>query len=149
MPPSRRVNRSNFAFRLARWVFFAVVLALLPIAANALGAVTRADDTLEYDALFSHGELLLVATAALGAALSELFDARHTGMRNAKLFVGWFAGLVMLASSMWFADIAAGLRDGSELDERSITDGSLVVFGLSLLSGGFCLLVAELASEPR
>jgi len=59
--------------RLGRWGFFAVVLALLPVMLGGLTAVTRANETFRFEALFERGELLLVTAAVLGAALGDLF----------------------------------------------------------------------------
>jgi hypothetical protein len=134
------------AFRIGRWVFFAVVLALFPVALGVVSTVTRGD-ALQFDALFMHGELFLVSTAILGAALAELFSARKQRLQTARLWIGCSAGVVLLSSAAWFADVAAGFRDGSKLDHHTIAIGSVVVFGLAFATGMCCVVVAERAED--
>ncbi len=130
------------AYRVGRWIFFAVLLSLLPVGLGAMGTVTRGDP-LSFDDLLKHGELFLVSTAVIGAALAELFSGRQQQMATARLWVGGTAGVVLLVAALWFADVATGIRDGSKLDNHTIAIGSVVMFVLALLTGLSCVVVAE------
>jgi hypothetical protein len=141
---SREEIVGGIVFSIVKWGFFVVALAILPVLIGALSTVTRGDQ-LRFATLLEHGELLLVSVAIIGAAAAELFAKDSGGFQTLKLSVGGMAGLVVLAASMWFADIAAGLRDGSVLDPQSIAVGSVVVFALAIVTGISCIVVAELA----
>jgi hypothetical protein len=129
-------------FRVGRWLFFAVLLSLFPVFLGGVGTITRGD-ALRLDDLVKHGELFLVSTAILGSALAELFSVRKQRLPTARLWVGCSAGVVLLVAAGWFADIAAGIRDGSKLDDHTIAVGSIVVFVLALITGLSCVVVAE------
>lgn len=134
---------------LTRWMFFGVGLALLPIGLNALDAVSRNDTKFHFESLFQRGELLLVASAVLGAALAEMFGRRsRPRFRKTRNMVGCFAGLALLAVSGWFAAIQADERDHASLDHHTIALLSLLMFGLALVAGVSCVVVAQL-EEPR
>ena len=144
-----RYEREAIVASLGRWGFFAVVLSLIPILLNAADALTRDDKHFHFEALFQRGELLLVSSAILGAALAELFVREvKPRFRNLRLFAGCWGALVLLAVSAWFADIAAGYRDGAHLDHHRIALGSLALFGLSLVAGVSCLVLAQLEEPP-
>jgi hypothetical protein len=145
MGGSRKVL-GDITYSIVRWGIFVVALALLPILISVLGAVTRGDH-LGLTTLFEQGELLLVSAAIVGAALADLVTEDGRGFRTLKLTVGGAAALVVIAASAWFADIAAGRRDGSPLDSQSIAVGSLVVFGFAVVAGLSCIVVAELAKK--
>jgi hypothetical protein len=123
-----------------RWAAFAVFLALLPVIANVLGSVTRGE-SLRFVPILEHGELLLVSAAIVGASIAELIGpGRKVGLRVA---VGVFGGLLVLTTSIWFADVAAAQRDGSQVDAEAIAWGSVVVFVLAFLVGVACIVAAE------
>jgi hypothetical protein len=98
---------------------------------------------LRFNALFMHGELFLVSTAVLGAALAELFSVRRKRFPTLRLWAGCSAGVVLVVAAGWFADVAAGIRDGSKLDYHTVAVGSVVVFALALVTGLSCVIVAE------
>jgi hypothetical protein len=142
---SRRETWRTVIFGIGRWGFFAVALALLPIMASAIGQFDRPGNRFDWEELVEHGELLLVASAVVGAALAELFPRRETPFRTATLFASGWASLVILASSVWFADIASAVRDGVQLDSHMIAVSSLAIFGCAVVSGLSCLVLAALA----
>src|SRR3954471_22879794 len=110
----RRAERDAILSSIGNWGFFAVLLSLIPILANLADALTVDDKNFHFEALIHRGELLIVSTAILGAALAELFaheaKPRYRKMRKAS---GCWAGLVLLAASVWFAAIAADVRNAA------------------------------------
>src|SRR3954468_4513748 len=133
-------------YSLIRWGVFAVALALLPILMRALDSVARGE-SVGFDKVFRGGELLLVSAAILGAALADLVTENGHRLRTLKLTTGGAAGLIGITASAWFADIAAGRRDGSVLDYHGNALGSVVVFGCALVAGASCIVVAELGKR--
>jgi predicted Kef-type K+ transport protein len=131
---------------IARWAVFAVLLALLPIGVNALITITDGHE-LGVVGLLEHGELMLVSAAVVGAAIAELMADGVTKLGGVRVGVGVGGGLVVVAASVWFAVIATGERDGSELDPGTVATGSLIVFLLAVVAGLSCVVVAELAKR--
>jgi hypothetical protein len=131
------------AFRVGRWVFFCVALALLPIALGALGALTRKAQTFSFEGLLGQGELLLVTAAVIGAALADLLGEHDLRFRTLRLYCGCSAGVVALASATWFADVAAAIQDDSALDRHAVATGSCWLFGAAIVAGLSCLIVIE------
>jgi hypothetical protein len=141
-----RGSREEVVYSLVRWAIFAVALALLPILIGILGSVTRGDKVGIVD-LLENGELFLVSAAIVGAALADLVTEGGQRFRTLKLTTGGAAGLVGITAAAWFADVAAGRRDGLSLDSTGIAVGSLIVFGSALIAGASCIVVAELAKK--
>jgi hypothetical protein len=135
------------AFRVGRWLFFAVLLGLLPIGLGALRVATREAETFSIEALLGAGELLLVTAAILGAAVSDLVADHDRRFRTLRLYCGGSAGIVILASATWFADVTAAVQDDSALDLHAITSGSLWLFGAALVAGLSCLVMVEASRE--
>jgi hypothetical protein len=129
---------------VARWALFGVGLALIPVGSNALAGITRQEAGFTFEDVFAHGELLLVASAVVGAALAELFAQRRPRFPVLRLVAGGFSFLLICGASVWFADIAAGIRGREDLDGHFIAVGSLVIFGFAVVSGTSCLVLAEL-----
>jgi heme/copper-type cytochrome/quinol oxidase subunit 3 len=123
---------------------FGVGLALIPVILNAVAALTRQEPNFTLEDLFVHGELLLVSAAVVGAALAELFDQARPRFRVLRIVTGGFSVLLICGASVWFADIAAGIRDSKDLDAHFITMGSLGVFLFAIVAGTSCLVLAQL-----
>ena len=137
---------NDILYSLVRWGIFAVAIALLPILISILGSVTRGDDV-GFVELLQNGELFLVSAAIVGAGIADLVAEGGSRFRTLKLTTGGAAGLVAITAAAWFADVAAGRRDGLELDSSGITTGSLIVFACALVAGASCIVVAELAKK--
>jgi hypothetical protein len=146
------LRRSEFwdaiIFRVFRWAFFSLFLALLPILIGAFSALTRADEVFHFEGLFAHGELLLVTAAVVGAALAELVGPHDERFRNVRFISGASSATVVLAASVWFADIAAAIRDRTRIDVHSVAVGSFWLFGFAAICGIACIVVAETAALP-
>ncbi len=137
--------QANLAFRIGRWLFFAVFISLLPVVLGALSAATRRGDGISTKAMVGNGELLIVSAAIVGAAIAELFALENQRYRLLRFLVGCFAATVVIAAATWFADIAAAVRDNAEVDHGAVAAGSLWLFGFALLSGLSCVVVAVVA----
>jgi heme/copper-type cytochrome/quinol oxidase subunit 3 len=142
LSPKKRAVLSQ----IATWFVFAVILALLPIIVNALGAVTRGEK-IAFVPLLGHGELLLVSAAVVGASLTNLMDRDSSKLAKGRLWTGVFGAIVVLMASLWFADVAGALHDGSSIDNHSVAVGSCIVFFFALVAGLSCVVIGELARD--
>jgi hypothetical protein len=132
----------EIAFRLGRWAFFAALISLFPIGFAALRALTREDAKLNLHELLGTGELLIVISAVLGGALSELISLRERRQPLRRFFVGCVAATVAIGSAAWYADISAARLDHARLDTQTITIGSLWLFGFAVVICAACIIVA-------
>lgn len=132
----------QIGFDFGRWLFLAVVLALLPLGVSGLSAAIRNEPNFHFQQMYERGELLLVSAAVLGAAATELIARGHQRLGTLRLFVGLFAGAIAIAASMWFADIAAGLRDEAQLNGHRIAVWSSYVFLGAAVTSVSCLVVS-------
>jgi hypothetical protein len=137
----------DIVFSFCKWLFLAVVLALLPIAVNGVSAVIRDEGDFQFESMYERGELLLVSAAVLGAAVTELISRDNRRLPTLRLFVGLVAGAIAFAASMWFADISAGLRDKESLDVDRIVVWSTYVSMGAIVSSVSCLVVAGYSRE--
>jgi hypothetical protein len=137
-------KRSAIAATLLRWLLFGVVVATAPLLADALSGLTRGE-WVSMEALLTRGELLLVAAAISAAAIGELFAKDMASMLVGRLLIGGASLVLILMSALWFADIAAALRDGETVDASWITLGSLIIFGMAAIVGACAMVLAEMS----
>jgi hypothetical protein len=130
---------------IVRWAIFGVGLPLVPILVNGLDAITGSKKHFHFEALFEQGELLLVSAAVVGAALAELVRGPKPLLHTLRLSAGSFAVLVLLGTSVWFAEIATHVRAPTYYNHHTVALGSMLMFGISLLAGVACIVVGELA----
>jgi hypothetical protein len=129
--------------KLIRWALFGVSFALLPIVFNALSAATR-NQPITLELLLRNGELLLISTAIAAGAAGELVGGdQATGSRLRPGLIG-LSVIVVCASSLWFADIAAAVRSGIQINEGLVAGGSIIVFVLTAITAACCIVVSEL-----
>ncbi len=129
---------------LLRWGLFGVLIALLPIAANKISAVTDGSP-LPADELLARGELLLVSVGVCAAAIGELFAKDMGSMLNLRLGIGGASLVLILASAVWFAEIASAGRDGDVINTSAVAVGSCVIFAFAALLGACAMIVAEVS----
>ncbi|MFJ6951606.1 hypothetical protein [Micromonospora aurantiaca (nom. illeg.)] len=129
--------------KLARWFFFGVTIAVMPIFANALSALSRSTDT-SYENLVGRGELLLVSAGIAAAGVGELFARQETKLKTPRLMLVGAGLLLVCLSSYWFADIASAIQLKQSLDNNAIAAGSTVLFGCTLGTSGCSIIVSEI-----
>jgi hypothetical protein len=126
--------------RLAKWLIFSVLLALLPLAYNYLHVLTRTGSpTLEV--LLGKGELLLVAASISAAAVGSLIGGTKNWLM-AKIFAGGGSVLLLGLASLYYVDITAP-ASGEILKVAVIAKTSLLFFGFSVISGAGCVALEE------
>ncbi|MBN4056090.1 hypothetical protein JYT20_00040 [Rhodothermus sp. AH-315-K08] len=134
------LTTGNLTARLVKWLIFSVVLALLPIAFNAIHVLTRSGDpTLEN--LLGGGELLLVAAAISAASIGYLVPGgKDRPVR--RIVAAGGAVIVLVMTSYYFADIAAA-PVSPPLDTSVITLLSGLFFLFAVLAGAGCVALEE------
>ena len=125
-----------------RWLFFSVIIAVLPILFNGLSAVTR-NERIEWRELFTHGELLLAAAIISAGAGSELFGRSSAVFRRTRLIMVGMTYLIFFLASLWFASIADLIREGGKMNTDLVAWGSVLIFFASVVTGACCMVLSE------
>lgn len=127
--------------RLIRWLVFSVIVALLPLAFNALRL-----RTLDPAAIYGRGELLLVTAALTAAAIGDLLGPEASQARVVgKLFIAGGCVVDLVLASAWFGDISAALRgaEGIGTDPSHVAAMSGVLFALAVAAGGSAKILSR------
>ena len=126
--------------RLAKWLIFSVLLALLPLAYNYLHVLTR-NGSPSLDVLLGKGELLLVAASISAAAVGSLIGGSKKWL-IAKVFAGGGSVLLLGLASLYYVDVAVP-TPGVTLNASVVAKASLLFFAFSVVSGAGCVALEE------
>lgn len=130
--PSKNLTES-----LIQWSAFSVCIALLPMVFSyCLILLTKQPPHPDFiRAVSSRGELLIVAAALLGEALSDML--KRTRAKNLNLFIGSLCLIPLMMSCLLFAAIQSA-SPSQYLDKEFILLLSNGLFVYSLLLGAAC-----------
>ena len=130
---------------VGRWLFFSVIIALLPILAGVV-ILLLFQQPITFLNTISHGELLLVSTAILAEAIGELL-VNDTVNRIFKVLVSGLNLAVFGMACLLYATIVSAMNNttpGSrKIDPETIAVISFIVFGWTMLTGIGSKWVAE------
>lgn len=126
--------------KLARWLIFTVIFALVPLGVATLALLTYSKP-FSLSAIAEHGELLLIATVIGGSAVGELIAPRTHRWPVRKIVCGGATLVLVITSGMWFAIIvsSAGTRNSDV-----VSFGSLAILIFTILSSAGCVALSEL-----
>ena len=134
----RRWLSKSVTESLIQWSAFSVCVALLPMLFSYSWIILTTKRPPYPDfirAVSSRGELLIIAAALLGEALSDML--KRTRAKNLNLFIGSLCLLPLMMSCSLFAAIQSA-SPGQWLDTEKILLFSKGLFGYSLLLGAAC-----------
>ena len=123
--------------RLIRWLIFSVVVSLVPLLLAYASDQTRGG-TPTLVSILSKGDLLLISTALAAAAIGDLLPAAQAMPVRAMLAGGGCVVSVLFGSSYY-----AAIVTGSVARPDLVADYSVALFGMTLLSGASCVLMAK------
>jgi hypothetical protein len=94
------------------------------------------------DAL-AKGELLLLSAAISAAAAGEVVGTTDgPRWKTSKLLGVSLSILVVVIATYWFADVASAAASAQTIDRSAIANGSLVVFGSSIVTSAACIMLS-------
>lgn len=139
----RRLEPQSISEKLLHWLFFGVLMALVPFIAAIFSDVDR-DKTFDFSSLFGHGDLLIIATIISAGGIGDLFgtavDKRH---RTSKLIVLGCSIVSVAVTCMWFGDISSLLFTAHPADPTTVAVGSLILFVFAIIEGISALMLSE------
>lgn len=133
------------AEKLVSWAIFSVVVALIPIFFNALRLHSRPGGPGPHTIL-DRGELLILTAALCAAAVGELLISPQVDgvVRVSKLVAGGAVILILLFSSLYYADVNAAHVAGARQNLKVVRTSSLVFFSVAFFACGSCVLLAQI-----
>lgn len=139
----KRLEPQSINEKLLHWLFFGVVMALVPFAAAIFSDVDRGK-SFAFSSLFGHGDLLIIATIISAGGIGDLFgtavDKRH---RTPKLVVLGCSIVSIAVTCIWFGDISSLLFTAHPADPKTVAVGSLILFVFAILEGISALMLSE------
>ncbi|MCE0522451.1 MAG: hypothetical protein LV480_06025 [Methylacidiphilales bacterium] len=118
--------------RYWKWLFFTILLSILPLGLTAITLMNHNKFTSLSDC-YSHGELLLIGVGLVGSTLGELFGNLKSHL-SATIIVGAVCFILGVMNSAWFADISASLLLREDYNIGLVTEGSPWLFLFCLIS---------------
>jgi hypothetical protein len=120
--------------QLILWFIFRVLLALVPIVYNGVRIVTTGGQD-PFGAAIERGELLLLTAAMCGGSVGVLIGSGAT-FQIYKIISGGAAIIILMLSSLYYADISALYRAGTPINVNIVKTTSRALFILGVLCSG-------------
>jgi hypothetical protein len=126
--------------QLILWFLFRVLLALVPIVYNGVRILTTGGQD-PFGAAIERGELLLLTAAMCGGSVGVLIGSGAT-FQIYKIISGGAAIIILMLSSLYYADISALYRQGTLVNVNIIKTTSRVLFLLGVVASGSAVALA-------
>lgn len=125
---------------LSRWFFFGVLCSILPLIAKFLVqlSVKPEHESVLLQSLLERGELLIVSAAIAAEAIGTLVGS-GSEFKLLKIIAGGCCLCSLFCASLWFAGIPADVS----INRGVVAVGSLVIFGMTLLTSGCTKYISE------
>lgn len=127
--------------RVIKWLFFSVLIALVPLIAAYLFMLIKGRNP-GLDDVAGSGELFLVVIALCGAAIGDLLTSAATKAFT-KLLSGGLTLVVLLLASLLYAGVSDATTSRDALDSGWVVTISGALFLMGIVSCGCCIAVSE------
>jgi len=132
---------SASAVKTLRWVFFGVMISLLPLF-YSYQSLTIRSQVASWDKIIGNGELLVIIWALCAGAIGELFGATPN-YAISKVISGAAALLVLILSALLFADVTGARAAGAKIDEVVVVSTSIWLLVFGIISCASCVALSE------
>jgi len=123
--------------KLTLWFIFRVLLSLVPILFTSVRILTTGGAH-PFGTAIERGELVLLAAAMCGGSVGLLIGSGAT-LLISKIISGGAAIIILMFSSLYYADVSALYRAGVPVNLRRVRQTSLVVFIAGVVFSGACV----------
>lgn len=139
----KRMEQLSTKDKLLHWLFFGVIMSLVPFAATVFGDLDRGIG-MSLSNLFGQGQLLIIATIISAGGIGDLFGtAADKSRRTPKLLVLGFSLINLVVTCLWFADISALVVTRHPADPGTVAVGSIILFVFAVMEGVSALALTE------
>lgn len=129
--------------KLSRWIFFGVVISLVPIAIGYWNLHFYKKPT-TFFAIISNGELLLVVVSMCAGAVGEIVVVLNNKVYTVvKIIAAGLTTALFASSAAIFGSVAAARLSGSSVNVDLVTDSSILFFFSALVSCAVCIFLSE------
>jgi hypothetical protein len=119
---------------LTLFLFFRVLLSLVPIVYNGVRIATTGGQD-PFGAAIERGELLLLTAALCGGSVGVLIGSDAT-FQIYKIISGGAAIIILMLSSLYYADISSLYRQGVPVNVNIVKTTSRALFLLGVIASG-------------
>jgi hypothetical protein len=126
---------------LWKWFLFTVLISLCPFLVIAI-RLWNADQTVQFQTLWPHGELLLLSTALAADAIGDLAANPAPISSGWRTFSTFCCVITLFVASVWYAFA----QDNQNFSVSKTSEGSIVLFLFTLLA---CFSAKVLAEEKN
>lgn len=130
------------AEKITRWIIFDVVVALLPLAFNALRSITKTG-TCTLEAVTGKGELLLIASALCAAAIGQLLASDQPKYKVRRLLAGGATTALLMLAALYFAFADDFPKVAAAAAIQRVCYVSITMFVFGVIASVSCLVIAE------
>jgi hypothetical protein len=127
--------------KLAHWFIFSVLIALVPILANAITLKIH-DSYSSLESVISRGQLLLI-TSGLCAASAGTLIGTDNKLIIWKIVAGGTAFFIFSISTFVYAQVNSSIQTGTNINQGLIVKFSISLFVSALISCAACIILAE------
>lgn len=125
--------------RITRWLFFSVVLALVPLGVTWI--VRRVTHPIGLPELLSNGELLLISAALTGASIGELLG-RWTSWPRTEIIAGGACVVLLSLATMCFAGLSAARAAQESINNDVTMYVSVIIYVCAVVAGASCVAIS-------
>jgi hypothetical protein len=126
---------------LWKWFLFTVLISLCPFLFIAI-RLWGTDQTVQFQALWPHGELFLISTALAADAIGDLV-ANPVPVSGWRTFLTFCCVITLLVGSLWFASV----QDNLNFSMSRTSEASIILFLVTLLACFSAKVVSEEKNE--
>lgn len=131
------------AVKLIKWLFFGVVLSLVPLLATvSLLAAKATPSPSPFLDTIQKGELLLISAAMCGGAMGDLIGTGRDYLAL-KLTLGGTAVIATIFASLFYATVIEAAGTPHAYDPAFVAHASIWIFGLSVPTCGGIIALSE------
>ncbi|MGO8089060.1 hypothetical protein AB9E29_18200 [Rhizobium leguminosarum] len=127
--------------RILRWLFFTILLSLIPILASYIQLSANKAALISLTSVLRQGDLFLLCSGFCASALGELIGLERKRWPGAKIMVGGAATLVMLLCVFLYAAI----RNSSVTESiEFLANISISIFIFGAIISVACVALSEM-----
>lgn len=128
------------ATKLLRWLFFTVLLSLIPIVASYVIGAANKKASISLVSVLDQGDLYLLCSVFCAAGLGELIGLGRKRFEIVKIFVG---GVAILHVVMCIFLYVAIRNPSASTDIDYLVFLSMVLFSTGILASTACVALSE------
>jgi hypothetical protein len=147
--PGESGREPSLAEEAVRWLFFVIIMALVPFMATAIDDSDR-HIAMSLASIFGRGDLLIVATLVSADAAGRLVSSDFPESRRiGRMILFGLCLLTIAITCLWFADISSLLPTSAPVPARTAALNSITVFCFAAFEGLAALFLAKWGPHGR